>query len=94
MTIRIGGQTLPYIPAMRMSHYLRFVIAPSLELECVDDTVLAKVYTPDLSVVFTNQVRDRLVRDLIPDNSELVLRPWPMDVATKRTLVDNAKIHL
>ena len=93
MTVEVQGVRLPDLPMMRLGQYLRFVISPALELEVVDDTVLAKVHTPDLRVVFNNQARDRFVKDLIPDESRLIVSPWPVDVVTRRSLVDNVKIH-
>ena len=95
MPIQIQGRSLAYLPDMRMGLYLRFIIAPALRLDLADDTVLAKICTPDLRVVFSAQARDRLLGDLLQDDSELVIGPWPQDDAiTRRSLMGNAGIGL
>jgi hypothetical protein len=85
---------LPYLPTMSMGNYLRFVIAPAYGLQCVDDaTVLAKVHTPDLRVVFNNECNHRLLKEFLSDNSDLVITPWnALDNSTNRSLTGNARI--
>ena len=86
---------LPYIPTMRMGGFLRFVVASGFELECIDetDTVLAKVHTPDLRVVFAGEYSGRLLGDFLKDKAELIVSPWDAnDPSTARSLVGNARI--
>ena len=75
---------------MPMWRFLRDVVAPECGLEHVDGTVLAKVHTPELRVVFNNDVRDCLLHTLVCDWSELVISPWPKDTVTILSLEGNA----
>lgn len=84
---------LPYLPTMSMAAYLRLVISPAFGLPCVGDTVQAKVHTADLRVVFNNECRDRLMDELLSEDSVLIISHWDEgDPSTKRSLVDNARI--
>jgi len=63
------------------------------DLECVDGTVLAKVHTPDLRVVFNNECKDRLLKEFVPDWSVLIISHWPSDGITIRSLTGNAQLY-
>jgi hypothetical protein len=82
---------LAYDGDMPMWAFLRDVIAPEFELECVDGTVRAKVHTPELRVVFNNEVKGLPLKSLVKDWSELVVTPWPKDAITARSLEGNAR---
>ena len=82
---------LPYLHAMCMGSYLRFVVAPAFGLVCADDTVLAKVHTPDLRVVFNNECNHRMLKDFLVDESTLIITPYnAADPSTTRSLRGNA----
>lgn len=85
---------LPYFPTMRMGNYLRFIIAPEFRLTCLEDeTVLAKVHTPDLSVVFNNECSHRCLKEFLTDGCSLIVSPWvERDHSTNRSLRGNARI--
>ena len=85
---------LPYLPTMCMGSYLRYVIAPAFELQCRDGvTVLAKVHTFDLRVVFNNECRGRALKDFLIDNGCLFISAWDDDDAsTCRSLVGNVNV--
>jgi hypothetical protein len=86
-------QRLPYLPTMCMGNYLRFVVAPAFGLEEADDTVLAKVHTPDLRVVFNGACSGRQLRELLEDDARLVISPWnAKDPSTTRSLLGNVRI--
>ena len=82
---------LAYDGDMPMWMFLRDVIAPECELECVDGTVRAKVHTPELRVVFNNEIKRQPLKVLVKDWSELVVTPWPKDTITVRSLEGNAR---
>ena len=94
----VHGQSvlqLPYLPTMCMGNYLRYIIAPSFELKCSDagDTVLAKVHTPDLRVVFNNECKGRLLKEFLIDESHLIISPWnENDKSTCKSLVGNIDV--
>ena len=81
---------VPYDGESPMHQYLRDVLAPLYGLECRDGTVFAKVHTPDLRVVFSNECRNRRVKEMIPDWSVLTLSGWPSDDVTVKSLMGNA----
>ena len=86
-------EVLPYLNAMCMGSYLRFVIAPAFGLECAGDTVLAKVHTPDLRVVFNNECNHRMLKEFLADESTLIISAWNADdPSTTRSLRGNASI--
>ena len=95
--VRCGQDTssprvqLAYEGNMPMWLFLRDVIAPACGLEYIDGTVHAKVHTPELRVVFNNEIRARPLSSLICDWSELVVAPWPKDAITIRSLQGNAR---
>jgi hypothetical protein len=82
---------VPYEGDMPMWQYLSTVIAPTFGLECVDGTVLAKVHSPELRVVFNNECRHVALKTLVADYSELVISAWPSDGITVRSLMGNAQ---
>ena len=82
---------VPYNGDMPMWQYLSTVIAPLFGLECVDGTVLAKVHSPELRVVFNNECRHVALKTLVADYSELVISAWPSDGITVRSLMGNAQ---
>jgi hypothetical protein len=81
---------LEYYGEMPMWLFLRDVLAPTCGLDCVDGTVLAKVHTPELRVVFNNDLRGKQLKTIIDDWSVLVVSPWPQDSITIRSLEGNA----
>jgi hypothetical protein len=84
---------LPYLPTMCMGNYLQFVIAPEFDLLYSDGTVLAKVHTADLRVVFNNECSGRQLKELLADNCDLFVEPWnDDDPSTKKSLIGNALI--
>jgi hypothetical protein len=87
-------ESLPYLPAMCMGSYLRFVVAPAFRLAYVNnDTVLAKVHTPDLRVVFNNVCNHRMLKEFLADESTLIISQWnERDRVTNRSLTGNASI--
>ena len=88
-------QRLPYLPTICMGNYLRYVVGPAFGLEerVGDDTVLAKVYTPDLRVVFDGACSGRQLREFLDDGAELVIGPWDAtDPSTSRSLAGNVRI--
>jgi hypothetical protein len=82
---------LEYDPNMPMGRFLRDVIAPACGLVYVDGTVLAKVHTPELRVVFNNEVSAVTLGSLVRDWDCLVISPWPKDGITVRSLQGNAR---
>jgi len=90
------GQTehLPYFPTMYMGNYLQFVVAPTFGLTCINNaTVLAKVHTPDLRVVFNNECNHRMLKDFLADEAALLISPWnEFDKSTTKSLRGNALI--
>ncbi len=82
---------VPYDGEMPAWLFLRDVIAPEFGLDCNDGTVLAKVHTPELRVVFSNECRGKPLKTLVNDWSDLILSPWPKDSITIRSLVGNAQ---
>ena len=85
--------TVPFIPHLRMCEFLRYVLAPMMRIECVDDTVYAKISTPDLRVVFNHECSQRLVKEFLSEGAELVVQPWPAtDPSTLRSLRGNAAV--
>jgi hypothetical protein len=85
------GVFVEYDARMPMGLFLRDVIAPRVGLECKDGTVLAKVHTPELRVVFNNAVSAQPLGSLVRDYSALVVSPWPKDGITVRSLLGNAR---
>lgn len=87
-------ESLPYFSTMCMGGYLRFVIASAFRLAYVDNaTVLAKVHTPDLRVVFNNECNHRMVKEFLADESVLIISPWnENDKSTNKSLIGNALI--
>ncbi len=81
---------LEYTPEMPMWRYLRDVIAPACGLVYLDGTVRAKVHTPELRVVFNNEVNAAPLGSLVRDWDSLVISPWPKDGITVRSLEGNA----
>ena len=78
---------------MCMGSYLRFVIAPVFQLQREEETVRAKVHSPDLRVVFNNECTHRPLGELLADEAALVISPWnERDRITTRSLVGNARI--
>ena len=76
-----------------MGNYLQYVIAPAFELRYSDGTVLAKVHTADLRVVFNNDCSRRQLKELLVDHSDLFIDPWDdEDPSTKKSLIGNARI--
>ena len=75
---------------MPMWLFLRNVIAPRYGIDCSNGTVFAKVHTPELRVVFNNEVRGFPLKSLVCDWSELVVSQWPKDTITIRSLEGNA----
>ena len=92
VTNKLGAEVLvPFVPDFRMCDFLRYVLVPMLEIECVDDTAYAKISTPDLRVVFNRDCNQRLVKEFLSENAELVVHPWPAnDPCTLRSLRGNA----
>jgi len=87
---------LPYLPTMRMGSFLRFVVAPEFGLACDDstETVLAKVHTPDLRVVFAGEYSERPLKDFLEDGEELIISPWNVrDPSTTRSLMGNIYVR-
>ena len=76
---------------MPLWQFLRDVVAPQFGLELVGGTVRAKVHTPELRVVFNNELRGRKLMSLVDDWAELVVAPWPKDGITMRSLEGNAQ---
>jgi hypothetical protein len=83
--------TVAYDGEATMGAFLRDVLAPLYALDIADDaTVLAKVHTPDLRVVFNRESRDFPLKALLDDWSTLLVAPWPSDTITARSLRGNA----
>jgi len=82
---------LEYSPEMPMWRYLRDVIAPACGLMYLDGTVRAKVHTPELRVVFNNEVTGVQLGTLVRDCDFIVISPWPRDNITMRSLEGNAR---
>ena len=85
---------LPYLSTMCMGSYLCYVIAPVFKLDYADETVFSKVYTPDLRVVFNHECTDRLLKDLLLDDSILIIGQCnSKDPSTVRSLMGNARVN-
>jgi hypothetical protein len=85
-----------YNPSMLMGHFLGEEIANmyALEKREREQTVLAKLHTPDLRVVFNGENSRQQMRALIQDWTLLILSPWPEDGITRKSLMGNAAVAL
>lgn len=86
--------SVSYDSNAKLGAFLRNVLVPLYNLEITDDgTVLAKVHTPDLRVVFNRESRNLALKEVIQDNSVLIVAPWPKDTITMRSLEGNAALR-